>query len=179
MPKLPGQQLKDLRAMRDKSKNGQPDPATGKSGDTILGHKDTPEAVAAKKIADVLDTDARLADYRLTHRAPPGDTGIVMSWVRAQVRGAGRMTNVEIEQGLKSGSYEQRFENAYQKAAEGTLGDDFIRNMVADIKAAAKAARDTADKYKSGAPSDSDVDDIVKALKKKGSNGRPNARASD
>jgi hypothetical protein len=40
--------------------------------------------------------------------------------------------------------------------------------MVADIKAAAKAARDTADKYKSGASPDDDVEDIVKALKKKG-----------
>src|ERR1700730_16184944 len=128
-PKPPGRQIKDLGAIRDKSRST---PATGKSGDKSIGHKDTPDEVAVKKISDVLDTDARLADYRLTHRSPPGDTGIVMSWVRAQVRGAGRMTNVEIEQGLKSGSFEQRFSNAYQRATEGTLDDDFIRNMVAD-----------------------------------------------
>ena len=51
---------------------------------------------------------------------------LVFAAVRTMVMGAGRMTNVEIEQELKAGSYEQRLERWYQSATEGTLPTDQI-----------------------------------------------------
>jgi hypothetical protein len=129
-----------------------PKPKAGVIGTgPTIGGRMTPPEVKAKEAADLLRTDATAANTYLDERlkgnkSPTADTSIVFSWVRANVRGAGRMTNTEIEQGLKSGSFGTRLSNAYNRAVDGTLDDDFISQMVRDINRAYQAAKNTADK---------------------------------
>lgn len=124
-------------------------PATqkGTPGDRVIGHKGTPEEVKAKELADVRDTAFRESTARMKHPTPIGDTGIVFDWVRTQVAGAGRMTNTEIEQALKSGNWETKFRNAYDRAVTGKLDAGFRRQMVMDIGESARSARATANAY--------------------------------
>jgi hypothetical protein len=112
------------------------------------GPKESSEQVAANKSADLADTDFATAQERLANPTPVGDTGIVLSWVRSQIRGGGRINNTEIQSLLKSGKLETRFNNAYQRAINGTLDPQFRKQMVDDIGTVAKTARATADKYK-------------------------------
>jgi hypothetical protein len=58
---------------------------------------------------------------------------LVFSAVRVMVAGAGRMTNVEIENELRAGSYGQRMQRWYEQATKGVLPEDqmeFIREVV-------------------------------------------------
>lgn len=84
--------------------------------------------------------------------ADPTDTNsqsLVMAYVRAQVAGAGRMTNTEIQNALKAGTWGTRLKNAWNQAVEGHLDKQFMTNMVGTIGISAKAARKMADKAKS------------------------------
>lgn len=118
------------------------------AGDRILGHKGTTDETTAKKNADTLELAARQSLERMKNVTSIGDTGIVFNWVRAQVAGAGRMTNTEIQQAIQSGSMETKFKNAYDRAATGKLDDQFRREMVNDTLMLARQARIVANTYK-------------------------------
>ncbi len=115
-------------------------------GDTV-GGRQTPEATKAIELADAAETAYEEAKLRAKNPTPIGDTGIVLNWVKSQIAGAGRMNNLEIEQGLKSGSFETRFNNTYQRAVNGTLDPKFRRQMVDDIAKYAQATAKEAAKY--------------------------------
>jgi hypothetical protein len=115
--------------------------------------KESSEESAANKAADQAETDYALAQQRLENPTPVGDTGIVLSWVRSQIRGGGRINNTEIQSLLKSGKLETRFNNAYQRALNGTVDPEFRKQMVDDIGKTAGVARKQADRYKSARPS--------------------------
>lgn len=125
-----------------------PAPPTGPKGDHIIGQKGSAEETAAKKNADTLQLAAQNSLQRMKNPTPIGDTGIVMGWVRAQVSGAGRMTQQEIQQAVQSGSFGTKFQNAYDRATKGTLDPTFRRQMVEDTMMAARQARILANSYK-------------------------------
>lgn len=137
---------------RERVRTSAPPPAaaaaTGTPGDRILGHKGTPDEQTAKKNADTLELAARQSLERMKNPTPIGDTGIVFNWVRAQVAGAGRMTNTEIQQAVQSGSMGTKFKNAYDRATKGTLDPQFRREMVDDTLMSARQARIVANSYK-------------------------------
>lgn len=116
-------------------------------GETIGGHQ-TPQATKAIELADSAETAYEEAKARAKAPTPIGDTGIVLNWVKAQIAGAGRMNNLEVEQGLKSGSFGTRYSNAYHRAVDGTLDATFRRQMVDDIGKYAAATQKEAEKYR-------------------------------
>lgn len=151
-----------------------PGTPSGTPGDRILGHKGTPDEATAKKNADTLQLAAQESMERMKKPTPIGDTGIVFNWVRAQVAGAGRMTNTEIQQGINSGSMGTKFSNAYDRATKGTLDPTFRRQMVEDTMMSARQARILANSYKpkTASPEASKgivvIDDAMKLPKYKG-----------
>ena len=128
--------------------------------------KEPPEVAQARKDADRLETEYAKAQQYLATPSPTNDTALIFSYVRAQVAGAGRMTNTEIEQSLRSGSFGTRMSNMYNRATKGELDKDFRQQVVDSIKIAAEKSRLTADKYdvqksKESAPS---FDELQKSL---------------
>jgi hypothetical protein len=127
--------------------------------------KEPPEVAAARKSADALETEYAKAQQYVKTPSPTNDTALIFSFVRAQVAGAGRMTNTEIEQALKSGSFGTRYSNMYNRATKGELDPDFRSQLADSIKIAADKARLTADKYDTKKQQDgASFDDLQKAL---------------
>jgi hypothetical protein len=115
-------------------------------GDSI-GGKRSPEQTKAIEQADAVETGFHAAIQRLKHLDPPGAQAIVYDWVRAQIAGAGRMTNTEIQQAYNMGSLDQRARNAIKRATTGVPDPAYMRSLVNDIGIAARAARQTANSY--------------------------------
>jgi hypothetical protein len=129
--------------------------------------KEPPEVAAARKDADRLETEYAKAQQYVATPSPTNDTALIFSYVRAQVAGAGRMTNTEIEQALKSGSMGTRYSNMYNRATKGELDSDFRQQLADSIKIAADKSRLTADKYDTKKTQDSISDDeILQGLQK-------------
>jgi hypothetical protein len=99
------------------------------------------------KQADMLETEYKKAQEYLAKPSGPNDLAILFSYVRSQVAGAGRMTNVEIQKSAEAGSFGTRVSSMYSKATSGTLDPELKAQMVDSIGIAARAARATADKY--------------------------------
>jgi hypothetical protein len=139
---------RDKMAEIDEAARVKPPKAASTKGGAAKLPKESSEQVAANKAADLAENDYALAQQRLANPTPVGDTGLVLSWVRSQIRGGGRINNTEIQSLLKSGKLETRFKNAYDRATKGEVDPEFRKQMVDDIGASAKTARATADKYK-------------------------------
>jgi len=108
----------------------------------------SPEATAAAKKADDLETVYKDAKKFVETPSPTNDTQLVFAYVRSAVAGAGRMTNTEIQQALKSGSFGTQLKNHYDRATKGTLDPTFRQQMADSIGIKARDARETADKYR-------------------------------
>lgn len=92
---------------------------------------------------------------------PTSDTKLLMTWVKSNVQGAGRMTTVEIQQGLKSGSFGTRLENDFDRATAGTFDPGYRADLIGDLRNAAQANRQKADELKEEYGLD---DDTLKAI---------------
>ncbi len=90
--------------------------------------KASSEARQAKTVADDVDKNVEAAK-RGNAKA---SLALVFAAVRTMVQGAGRMTNVEIEQELRAGSYEQRVQRWYTQASSGVLPEDQM-GMIQEI----------------------------------------------
>ena len=75
---------------------------------------------------------------------PKTDLAIVFSAVRAQVEGAGRMTNTELDREMKAGSFGDRFKRWYEGATNGTLPDDQRQDLINVIRDGWLAKAETA-----------------------------------
>ena len=62
------------------------------------------------------------------------DLELVYAWVRANVQGAGRMTNTEIQQTATAGSFGERVKNQISQAATGRLAPELEKQFMDDIK---------------------------------------------
>ena len=127
--------------------------STGDTGDgpgRVVGHKYTPDQIKAMESADIAETAYNTAVARANVTDPVqkaiGDTGLVLAWAKTQILGGGRLNNAEIERGIKAGAYDTRISNAYNRAVNGTLDDDFRTAMVNDLGITAKEMRAQADK---------------------------------
>lgn len=68
------------------------------------------------------------------YKTPRTDLAIVMAAVRAQVQGAGRMTNVEVQLEQNRGSLWDRFRRQREMALHGTLPDDQREDLLRTIR---------------------------------------------
>lgn len=125
---------------------GQTPPA--QRGPHVIGHTTTTQqkdaikaSAAARDVYGTYQTALKEADDVKIRKNPKASLGLVFNAVRSMVAGAGRMTNVEIEQELKAGSYEQRFERWYQQALTGTLPDDQVDQIIGQITDAYQGKR--------------------------------------
>jgi hypothetical protein len=73
------------------------------------------------------------------------DLELVYAWVRANVQGAGRMTNTEIQQTAKAGSLGTRVQNAISQASTGRLTPALEQQFLSDIKRSYDNAQREAD----------------------------------
>jgi hypothetical protein len=108
------------------------------------------------------------------HHTPKTDLSIVFSAVRAQVQGAGRMTNVELERELKAGSFGDRARRWWEQATSGTLPDDQREDLLTVIRNAwagsAQTAREQWESDRSGIDmptyiKDDDLSDLTSKVK--------------
>lgn len=76
---------------------------------------------------------------------PSSDQELVYSWVRANVQGAGRMTQAEFQQAGKIGGLPQRAQNAFTLATKGKLPPQMEQMLLADIKRSAETSQQEAD----------------------------------
>lgn len=65
---------------------------------------------------------------------PSSDQELVFAWVRANVQGAGRMTQTEVQQGSSVGSFGDKVQNWLSKAKDGTMTPNIEQMLFADIK---------------------------------------------
>jgi hypothetical protein len=156
--------------------------AAGNGKSDVIGHtatKYTPPLANALKSAQAGYTNWTKAMLDSQYHTPRTDLSIVFSAVRAQVQGAGRMTNTELDRELKAGSFGDRFQRWAKNASEGTLPDDQRQDLLNVIRdswmASAQVARQA---WESDMPDrkmptyimdDSDVSDL-------GPNGRAPAK---
>jgi hypothetical protein len=119
------------------------------SGSRVIGKKvggDQKNADLASKEASqaysVLNTAEE--DYKRAQAGnPKASLALVFGAVRSMVAGAGRMTNVEIEQELKAGSFDQRLERWYTQAVDGTMPQDQMAFIMEVIRGSYEGKRKT------------------------------------
>jgi hypothetical protein len=75
---------------------------------------------------------------------PSSDQELIYSWVRANVQGAGRMTQAEFRQAASVGSLPERAQIAWEKTKSGKLPPAIEQMFLADIQRSAQVARQTA-----------------------------------
>jgi hypothetical protein len=122
-------------------------PSSG-GGGRVVGHSATAPQKKVEEAADALETEARKVDKYVAEPSPTNDTALLFSYVRAQVAGAGRMTNTEIKLAIESNSMGTRIKNYYDRATKGELDPEFRAQAARSVKVAAAAAREEADKYR-------------------------------
>ena len=76
------------------------------------------------------------------------DLELVYAWVRANVQGAGRMTNTEIQQTATAGSWGTRVQNAMSQASTGRLAPELEQQFFGDIQRSYENAQKEADDLK-------------------------------
>lgn len=85
------------------------------------------------------------------------DQELIYSWVRANVQGAGRMTQAEFRQAASTGSLPLRAQSAWEHAKSGRLPQELEQMMLADIKrnyeTSQQEVNDLRNKVSSGGPS--------------------------
>lgn len=124
-------------------------------GLSTLAHSKNPlyksEVQQYTKVAE--DANAKKLAYQsaaglLADNSRQTDLELVYAWVRANVQGAGRMTNTEIEQTGKAGSWGTRIQNAMSQASTGRLAPELEKQFLADIKRSYDNAQKEADDLK-------------------------------
>jgi hypothetical protein len=93
------------------------------------------------------------------------DLELVFSWVRSNVQGAGRMTNTEIIQAGKAGSWSVRVKNAIEQASTGRLAPELEQQFLADIRRSYEVAQEQANTLRPK-PGNTGSDDLAERLKK-------------
>jgi len=124
-----------------------------------------------KKLDDAANTNEGMYERALKQSypapTPTSEQALLISWVRSNVAGAGRLNTTEIQQGLRAGSYGLKAQNAWDIVTTGTLAPELHNDFVNDIRNAAQASRDEADKYKTEHNiSDADLQAIADHAKK-------------
>jgi hypothetical protein len=84
-----------------------------------------------------------MEDYMNPKMTTP--TNIVMAYTRSQVAGAGRMNNVEIQRNLAAGGFGEALKNKWMMATKGTMDRKLMRDMVEEMRTAAKASTEVLD----------------------------------
>lgn len=117
------------------------------TGDRIIGHGAPKYSAVLKPLMteaaakyDILTQAMKDSQYK----TPRTDLALVMAAVRAQVQGAGRMTNVEVQLEQNRGSLWDRFRRQRDMALHGTLPDDQREDLLRTIKDAWLARAQTA-----------------------------------
>ena len=123
-------------------------PAASLNKGSIVGHTLPKDEVNLKK--SLTETKEAYANYigaqqNLLNGGAKGQLAVVFAAVRAQVAGAGRMTNAEIQNEIKFGSYGEKFQRAFTLGWDGKLTKEdqdellnVIRNGWASKAVAAK-----------------------------------------
>ena len=76
---------------------------------------------------------------------PSSDQELIYSWVRANVTGAGRMTQAEFMQAGRIGGLPQHVQNAFTQTLTGRLPTNMEQMLLADIKRSADTSQQEAD----------------------------------
>lgn len=137
---------KPLPTKMDKSTGTKPGATGGSKGDVIgqTTPKYSPPLAASLKSAQAGYKNWTKAMLDSQYHTPKTDLSIVFSAVRAQVEGAGRMTNTELDRELKAGSFGDRFKRWYEGATAGTLPDDQRQDLINVIRDSWLASAETA-----------------------------------
>lgn len=101
-----------------------------------------------RKVAD--DANAKQEAYKnaqrlLADNSRVTDLSLAYEWVRANVQGAGRMTNTEIQQTYSAGGFETRVRNMISQAQGGRFAPELEQQFLRDIQGSAVTAQGEAD----------------------------------
>jgi hypothetical protein len=122
-------------------------------GFTMLANSKSPvyKADVAQYTKASEDTNSKQESYESAKSAfdsgptPSSDQSLIYSWVRSNVQGAGRMTQVEFKMAASIGSLPQRAQNWYEMATKGTLTPEIRSMMMDDIKRSYDTSRAVSD----------------------------------
>ena len=110
---------------------------TGGGGNRVIGRTAPKYSAVLRPLMteaaakyDILTQATKDSQYK----TPRTDLAIVMAAVRAQVQGAGRMTNVEVQLEQNRGSLWDRFRRQRDMALHGTLPDDQREDLLRSIR---------------------------------------------
>jgi hypothetical protein len=76
------------------------------------------------------------------------DLDLIFAWVRSNIQGAGRITNTEIQQAAKAGSYGTRIKSAFDQASTGRISPELEQQFLSDIKRSAETSQQVANDLK-------------------------------
>lgn len=125
-------------------------PSQSIGGGRIIGQKETAvQKDAVKAAGDARQASTLVKDVDANAEAakrgnPRASLALVFSAVRVMVQGAGRMTQVELQQEASAGNLPQLFQRWYSMAVNGTLPPEQIDQITEMVRNGAEAKRQDA-----------------------------------
>lgn len=101
---------------------------------TLAGKSQAAQYTKASEDANAKKLAYQNAAGLLADNTRQTDLELVYAWVRANVQGAGRMTNTEIQQTATAGSWGMRLKNQMEQASTGRLAPEMEQQFLSDIK---------------------------------------------
>lgn len=122
---------------------GAPIPFGGKPSE--LTKSDTSQYTKLAEDANSKQEALQSAQLASRSPSPSSDQQLIYSWVRANVQGAGRMTQQEFTQAARIGSFGQKVDNWYSLASSGKITPEIRQMLLSDIQRSAKTSQAAAD----------------------------------
>jgi hypothetical protein len=104
---------------------------------SILDRSDATQYTKLAEDANDKQKSLQLAQNAARSPSPSSDQQLIYSWVRANVQGAGRMTQQEFSQAAHIGGFQQKAENWLSMASSGKLTPEIRQMLLTDIRGAA------------------------------------------
>lgn len=127
-------------------------PTSSSGAGRVIGNKGSPllksdeqQYTKAAEDAQIKQRSYQQAQGLLADNSRVTDLELIFSWVRANVQGAGRLTNTEIQQAGKAGSYGTRIQNAMDIASTGRLSPQLEQQFLSDIQRSYQVSQQQAD----------------------------------
>lgn len=114
---------------------GSPIAMGGKPSELLKS--DTSQYTKIAEDANAKQEALQLAQTAARSPSPSSDQQLIYSWVRANVQGAGRMTQQEFNQASRIGSFGQKVDNWMSLASSGKMSPEIRQMLLTDIRGAA------------------------------------------
>lgn len=127
-------------------------PTSSQAPNSTAWTKGSPLVKSDKAQYDTVAKDANAkkqqfinAQKGLQNPTASSDQELIYSWVRSNIQGAGRLTNTEIQNAARIGSYGLQIKNHMEQALTGRLAPEAEQMLFADIKRSYETSQKEAD----------------------------------